>query len=233
MVLVNFVKRIIALGALGIVLSGSLDTVWAAYGKQVPAQQGQIVYTAKSALQSPEQILSQLKSANAVPAEMAPTVEIQKSSTLNASTNGQGIVITSGLWNRLSSNDERAFVISHELSHVVLNHIAKTQIRRVGLSLLDGFIARRYVAQGSFLDLAKNWGFELYDKRSGRVYEYQADDVGIQLMMKAHYNPQGAIGVFRALETAAPAGQVPEFLQDHPITKARIQALVNKYKLAE
>lgn len=192
--------------------------------------QGNVSYTAT--MQTPSQILARLKSANAIPAEIAPQVRIEESDVLNAATNGQDIIITSALLKRLKNNDECAFVISHELGHVVLNHIAKTQVRRTGLSLLDFLFVRRYAAEGSLLELAANLGLDLYDKRSGRVYEYQADDAGIQLMSKAGYNPQAAIEVFKILQSASPGRGVPEFFQDHPITESRIRMLVQKYKLS-
>src|SRR5690606_21149676 len=132
--------------------------------------------------------------ANNIPAEVAPRISVQRSNVLNAATDGQDIVITSALLNRLHTSDERAFVISHELSHVVLNHIDKTRLRRTGISLLDTLLGRR-IPQGSLLDLAADFGLDLYDKRSGRGYAYQAADLGIQLMRRAGYTPQAAISV--------------------------------------
>jgi predicted Zn-dependent protease len=95
---------------------------------------------------------------------------------------------------------------------------------------LDTLLGRR-IPQGSLLDLAADFGLDLYDKRSGRGYEYQADDLGIQLMRRAGYNPQAAISVFKILQSATSGRQLPEFLQDHPITESRIHALVQKYQL--
>jgi predicted Zn-dependent protease len=217
------------LAALALLLLSMQSFSPSASWAQNTVQQGQVSY---QAIQTPNQILARLKAANAIPAEIAPQVRVVEDSTLNAATNGQEIMITSGLLKRLKSNDECAFVISHELGHVVLNHIVKTQFRRIGLSLLDTLLMRRAAPHGSLLEVAANLGLDLYDKRSGRVYEYQADDAGIQLMTKAGYNPQAAIEVFRILQSAAPDRQVPEFLQDHPITESRIRMLIQKYKLS-
>src|SRR5262249_17238410 len=147
----------------------------------------------------------------------------------NAATDGQNLVITSALLERLTTDDERAFVISHELSHILLQHIGKTELRRVGLTLLDTYLVRRYTTQGSLAQLASELGIGLVDKRSSRGYEYQADDLGVKLMAQAGYNPQAAIRVFDILKAATPGNQTPEFLQDHPITDSRIRALVQKY----
>jgi Zn-dependent protease with chaperone function len=183
-------------------------------------------------LQSPQAILEALKAANKIPADIAPTVKVVRSDTLNAATDGQNIVITSGLLGRLTTNDQRAFVISHELSHIVLQHIAKTQFRRLGLSLLDQLLLRRYVSEGSLADMAAQLGINLYDKRNARVYEYQADDLGIQMMARSGYQTQSAIQVFQILQAATPGSRTPEFLQDHPITESRIRALAQKYNLS-
>jgi predicted Zn-dependent protease len=184
------------------------------------------------ALSSPQAILNHLKTANEIPAEVAPAVKVSHSATLNAATDGQDIIITDGLLNRLKTDDERAFVLSHELSHVLLQHIAKTQTRRVGLSLLDALLLRRYAPEGSLLQVAASLGIGLVDKRSARTFEYQADDLGIKLMSRAGYDPRAALAVFSTLKAATPANRTPEFLQDHPITDSRIRALVEKYHLA-
>lgn len=203
---------------------------------QTPVYQGSTQYTASPAAQQttlhgPEFILEKLKTANSVPAEIAPSIKVQTSDTLNAATDGQNMIITSALLERLTTDDQRAFVISHELSHILLQHIGKTQVRRVGLTLLDTFLVRRYTAKGSMAQLASQLGIGLVDKRSSRGYEYQADDLGVKLMSQAGYNPQAAIKVFDILKAATPGSQTPEFLQDHPITDSRIRALVQKYKL--
>lgn len=182
-------------------------------------------------LQSPQAILDDIKARNQVPANVAPKITVEKSNVLNSYTDGQNIVVTSNLLDKLNTSDQRAFVISHELSHVLLSHVPKTELRRMGLSLLDTFVVRRYVSQGSPLDLATQLGLSLFDKRSSRGFEYQADDLGVQLMAKAGYDPEAAIQVFDILKANTPSNQVPGFLMDHPITDDRIHALVQKYKL--
>jgi Zn-dependent protease with chaperone function len=191
----------------------------------------QINTQAHGGLQTPESILAELIRANNIPANIIKGISVDKSDSLNAATDGSGIIITQALLNKLTTNDERAFVISHELSHVVLNHIGKTQTRRVGLSLVDNFIVRRFAKEGSLLQLASSLGIGLVDKRSSRTLEYQADDLGVRLMKDAGYNPKAALQVFGILKAATPNNGTPEFLQDHPITDSRVRILVEKYKL--
>lgn len=181
------------------------------------------------AVSSVQSILARVKEANNIPAALGASVRIQPGNSLNASTDGQNLVVTQPLLDRLKTDDERAFVLSHELSHIVLQHIGKTQARRLGLSLFDSFLTQR-VGQGTLLQLAGELGIGLVDKRSARSFEYQADDLGVKLMTQAGYNPRAALEVFNILKAATPGNNVPEFLQDHPITDSRIRALVEKYK---
>lgn len=186
---------------------------------------------ASATVSSPQAILDKLESANKVPENISPDLQIERSDVLNASTNGQNLLITDSLLNKLTTDDERAFVISHELSHILLSHIGKTQIRRTGLSLLDHFLGNKF-GENSLLTLASELGINLIDLKSSRGYEYQADDLGIKLMVNAGYDPQAALRVFDVLEAASAGNNTPGFLRSHPLTKDRIRALVQKYKLS-
>ncbi len=181
-------------------------------------------------LKSPAAILAELRAANQIPPGLAPTVKVEKSPDLNAATNGREILITDSLLQKLDTNGERAFVIGHELAHVVQDHVSKTQTRRFGLSLLDQFLVRRYVSEGTLADLAAQLGLGLIDKKYSRNYEYQADEVGMKLMVSAGYPPCAALNVFDMLQANTRATRTPEFLMDHPMNKSRIQALVRQYQ---
>ncbi len=196
---------------------------------QIAQIQAQIKTT--PTVSDPEVILKRLEIANQIPQEAWPLLKIERSNTLNASTDGKNLLITDSLMAKLRTDDERAFVISHELAHILLSHISKTQLRRTGLSLLD-YLLERKVGSNSLLATASRLGINLVDLKSSRGYEYQADDLGVQLMSKAGYNPQAAIQVFDILEANNPNGNTPGFLRSHPISRSRIEALVKKYKLS-
>lgn len=197
-------------------------------GYQLAQLQGQV--RRQAALSSPEHILNHLKWANQIPSTVSPVLQIERSADLNASTDGKNLIITDSLLSQLSTDDERAFVISHELAHILLSHISKTQLRRTGLSVLD-YLLERKVGNNSLLATASRLGISLVDLKSSRGYEYQADDLGVQLMSRAGYNPQAAIRVFDVLEANNPSAGRPGFLLSHPISRNRIEALVKKYKL--
>jgi predicted Zn-dependent protease len=187
---------------------------------------GQVIYAQG---EKPADIVNRLISLNQLSPQLVQSVGMERNATLNAYTNGQSIVITDGLWTALTTPDERAFVLSHELSHIVLRHIEKTQVRRVGFSLLDN-VLNRFSGQNRLIGVASSIGMSLVDKKFSRNVEYQADELGIQLMQRAGYNPKAALSVFSTLSRADRSGS-PEFLRSHPISQSRVQALVRKYQL--
>jgi predicted Zn-dependent protease len=178
------------------------------------------------------QILQRIKKQNKVPASLGASIRVIPSQQLNAYTNGQTIVLTDKLWNTLKTDDQRAFVIAHELGHIMAKHIQQTQYRRVGLVVLDQYVLDRYLPQSGLWNIMTNVGLNLADKYSSRNLEYQADDIGFQLMRRAGYRPRAAIEVLRTLERLQKNG-TPGFLMDHPTDKARIQRLVEKYEIGK
>jgi predicted Zn-dependent protease len=178
----------------------------------------------------PVMILNRVLAANGISPQVVNDVRIENSTALNAYTNGKDIVLSSALWRGLPSEDERAFVIAHEAAHIVLQHIQKTQVRRLGLGLFGRYAQSRLTSQtGALLGM----GLQLVDRRFSRDVEYQADDLGFQLLRKASYNPSAALAVFRFLGQANQQGRTPEFLSTHPISQSRIRNLVNKYQLRD
>jgi predicted Zn-dependent protease len=196
---------------------------------EISRHRGSVAYQGSS--QSPNQILDQLMRANGLDPELVQVIRMQDARELNAYTDGQQIVITTALWNQLQNDDQRAFIVGHELSHIVLSHIERTQRRRVGLSLLDRFLIRNNVREGGLVHTVSNLGLGLIDKKFSRNLEYQADDLGMQLMTKAGYRSEAAINAFHVMQAANGRSALPEFLRTHPISESRIEALAEKYRI--
>lgn len=180
--------------------------------------------------QALQTVIARLKSANQLSPHIGQNIVVEESTQLNAATDGQTLYITRGMLNALTRDDQMAFVISHELSHITLNHIPKTALRRGGWQLLDQGVLSRIYPSGSIWDVAEKASITLLEKKFSRNSEYQADTRGLAMMTQAGYDPQAAIEVLNLLQASSP-NSTPEFLQDHPLNKARIETLVDKYKL--
>lgn len=224
-----FPKQLI-IAFLSLLLTFSLFCVIPASTSSVEAQQtisGSITKSSES--QALQQMIRGILSANGLSQDLVQQAYVEPSDSLNAYTDGTRVVVTEPLWRKLTTADQRAFVVGHELAHDVLHHIEKTTARRVGVVVLDRVFGRFLPNQP--LRTASQLGLQLVDRKFSRNDEYQADELGIQLMRKAGYRPQAALQVFDTLKKASARGATPEFLLTHPIPESRIQALSKKYQL--
>lgn len=129
---------------------------------------------------------------------------------------GGKIFLNTGLINRLSSEDEIAFVIAHEIAHVELKHCIKTiqytaKARQINPRL------------GEVVAIA----YGLYRRAFSKQQEREADEFGVRLMMKAGYKKSGAVSFFRILEKYEPQHADPtlqtynDFISSHPTARDR------------
>src|SRR5712692_6637151 len=149
--------------------------------------------------------------------------EIINDSTVNAfSLPGGHIYINTGLIAQADKANMLAGVVAHEISHVVARHAIKQiqqaqEINVIGSILLGqnpnalAQIAAQILAGGAMA-------------RFSRADEKQADDMGLDFMAQAGYDPHGMLDMFEkllSLERSRP-GTVARFFQDHPGTQDRI-----------
>jgi predicted Zn-dependent protease len=133
-----------------------------------------------------------------------------------------------GLLDKLKTEDELAGVLAHELTHVRREHwayaYADQQKRQLGLvALLSIFRVNNTL--GNIASIANQVVFDLPFSRS---HETEADDNGLDMMIRAGYNPQGMVDVFEMLGKQASGGRAPEFLSTHPNESSRITHLQNR-----
>ncbi len=128
-----------------------------------------------------------------------------------------------GLLDRLSTEDQLAGVLAHELTHVRREHWAYAyrdqQQRALGLNLLL-ILTRANNTVGGLASIANDVIFNL---PFSRKHETQSDEQGMDMMIKAGYNPQGMKEVFQILSKSSGGGAPPEFLSSHPNDANRIK----------
>jgi predicted Zn-dependent protease len=164
-----------------------------------------------------------------IPASVVNTSEVKKSSVVNAYTDGSKVIMTTALWDKLKTDDAKAFVIGHEIGHITNSHISRGTARKTGFMILARIAS--VAINNPIGSLAAQYGVQLVDLKFDRGQEYQADDSGIQYIMKSGYNKNASIDVFRVLKAEAGSGRSVEFLQTHPLADSRIHALTDKYDL--
>lgn len=119
--------------------------------------------------------------------------------TINAFATGDGyIYIHRGLITYLSSEDQLAAVIGHEIGHIALRHHAK---RRVASLLSGGAGLAAYVLTGrGEVWEAADALTQIWISGYGREDELEADRFGAELLARAGYNPMAVIETISVLK---------------------------------
>ena len=150
--------------------------------------------------------------------------------TINAfALPGGQIFITYALFSKLENIDQLAGILGHEIGHVLGRHSAE-RIAKDGLTqgILTG------VAVGVDPTAAQSAAAvaQLINMKYGRDDELQSDNLGVQFMIQAGYDPEALIGVMNILKAAGP-NRTPEFQSTHPDPENRIEKIkqaIKKYR---
>ncbi len=152
--------------------------------------------------------------------------------TINAfALPGGQVFLTYGLYKLLPSENEVAGVLGHEIGHVIGRHSAE-QIAVRNRNAIIGQAAGTMISDGGSNQMVAGLVNQMLSTRYGREDEYQADELGVQIMVRSGYDPRGLIGVMNVLQEAAGGARQPEFLSTHPNPgnrAERIKQLIAKY----
>ncbi len=148
--------------------------------------------------------------------------KVIKSSQINAfSLPGGPVFVYRGLLDLIGNDDSAlACVIGHECGHINGRHVA----RRISSDILNTALITILIPNPTVQNSAG-----LLDQIMGLKYsrndEYEADWRGLSYAYYAHYDPWGMVRFFHTLERVEKrqGGSGPEWLQDHPLTPARIK----------
>ena len=145
---------------------------------------------------------------------------------------GGQVFITQALFQRLSSEDQLAGVLGHEVGHVVHRHGAE---RMAKSGFIQGLIQSVMIGSGGSQGVAQvaNVIGNYTSMKYGRDQELESDDFGVYVMMEAGYDPLELIKVMDVLEKASGGSKTPEFQSSHPSPENRreeIRKSVEKYR---
>ena len=139
---------------------------------------------------------------------------------------GGKIMFYSGIIDRLDLSDsEIAAIMGHEMAHALREHgrerMSEALLQKVGLDLLlaKGSLDPKYAAA------IRVFGALVISLPHGRTQELEADDVGLELMARAGYDPNMALVLWHKMAGASGAGKPPELLSTHPSDANRIRRI--------
>ena len=137
---------------------------------------------------------------------------------------GGKIVFYTGIIRTLKlTNAEIAAIMGHEMAHALREHGRERLSEQMGTKLLAS-AAGLLGAPSAGVQLGQAAMTYLVTLPNSRQHETEADQMGLELMARAGYNPEAAINVWRKMQNAEGSG-VPQFLSTHPSHATRIQDL--------
>ena len=140
---------------------------------------------------------------------------------------GGKIVVYEGLMNLVSSDDELAVVLGHEVAHAVAKHsnerMSQQVLAQYGAQILNRSLSEKSTAvqklAGTVYGIGAQVGVML---PFSRKHESEADYMGLILMRMAGYNPDVAVTFWQKM-SAGTTGSIPALLSTHPSDAQRIR----------
>ncbi len=142
---------------------------------------------------------------------------------------GGSIYVNTGTILKASNRAELAGVMAHEIGHVTQRHIIQNfqKIQKANFfgrmfgTILGLLTGNPYALNSG--DLLIGIGGATYTAAFSRDYEREADNVGVETLIRADYDPERLATFFETLMKEEPKSGIPQFLSTHPATPERIQ----------
>lgn len=142
------------------------------------------------------------------------------------------VALARGLMLSINNEAELAAVLGHELGHVNARHAGERMTKNmVGMLIVGGIAAYLEYEKEKYTELAAGLGAIAANMllcRYSRKDETEADELGMEYMTRAEYNPDGMIGLmdtFRKLHKSRP-GIVELLFATHPMSDERYETAV-------
>ncbi len=175
--------------------------------------------------------------------DQAYKVTILNSGAVNAFALPTGqLYVTRGLIALASDSSELSSVLSHEMAHVLAKHAAIREDQAKQAAIVTRVVSdMSNDPELTALALAKT---KLTLASFSRLQEFEADDMGVGISARAHFDPYGAARFLTSMERNAELKvgkpsfdpRTQDFLSSHPATPERIervQATARQYTSPE
>jgi predicted Zn-dependent protease len=137
---------------------------------------------------------------------------------------GGAILVTTGLLNFINSDDELAFVLGHETTHIAHRHtlglIERDAALQIGFLVLTQIVLHGNAAPYQLSQITR----ALLNAKYSRDQESEADHYGVIFAQRAGFDPAAAISFFERLQQFE-NGRGGGPFANHPPTADRIKAV--------
>ena len=146
---------------------------------------------------------------------------------------GGKIVVYTGLFDIVKTEEELAVVMGHEIAHAVAKHGSERFTQ--GLLVQMGYVGLDYALKEKPQETKTLWmsAFGVGTEYGivlpfSRTHEYEADYLGTIFMAMAGYDPYTSITFWEKMKAKKNGQSIPEFLSTHPSDSNRISNLRKK-----
>lgn len=139
---------------------------------------------------------------------------------------GGYIMVTKGLYRKLSNEAQLAGILGHEIGHVVKKHQLKVLQKQQLLNIGAGLLGDKYAKDNKLVSKAIGTGAEISARSLDKSAEYEADRLGLSYATRAGYEPYGLTEVLQTIgQTNKNDGSVALLFKTHPHPDERLVAL--------
>ncbi|HYN53076.1 MAG TPA: M48 family metallopeptidase [Methylotenera sp.] len=150
-----------------------------------------------------------------------------ESDDLNAfAAPGGYVMMTKGLYRKLTNEAQLAGVLGHEIGHIVKKHQLKVLQKQQLLNIGAGLLSDKYAKDNKLVSKAIGSGAEISARSLDKSAEYEADRLGLSYATRAGYEPFGLADVLQTLgQTNKNDGSVALLFKTHPLPEERLATL--------
>lgn len=145
------------------------------------------------------------------------SMEMGHAPQVNAYADGRRIMVTRGLLEFLTTDEELAVILAREMAHNVLQHAAAMQMTATVASVIDALLPLKPDAAA----LTGRGGIRTLSTKA----DQEADRLAMYLLARAGYDPAAMERTMQKLAQAFPGPQANTYLALHPWTPERRQLI--------
>ena len=139
---------------------------------------------------------------------------------------GGYVLITKGLYQKLTNEAQLAGVLGHEIAHVVKKHQLKVLQKQQLLNAGSGWLKEKFAFGNKLADKAIGSGAEISARSLDKDVEFEADRMGMVLATRAGYDAYGLAEVLQTIgQTNKADSSVALLFKTHPAPDERLAKL--------
>jgi hypothetical protein len=149
-------------------------------------------------------------------------IDVGNSQHFNAYADGRRILLTRGLLDSLSSDEDVAVIIAREISHNILQHAKQLQQTATLSAVIDSLLAFK----PDLNTVSASNGIKVMPEKM----DQEADRLALYMLARANYDPANFSRVLKRLAQTSNATQTNTYQALHPWTEERQNLILSTLK---